>query len=436
MESVRALVSFNGRQSGLPDGEAAARYIFERLPQATRQSFPMTTVQVVPPLNVTIQVSGQLTTLENGRDLLPVLSGASVRLDNTRIVFVGYGISDAAHGLDEYDGLSVAGKVVLFLRGQPSGYAERTTHREKVRTARAHGAVAYLTVTGPLLSSYERRRGMSQNPMALYDGDSASLPGLWITPRVADRLLTATGISLASFQEEMDRRLTPRSQEISTEIGIAMEQQQINGEAVNVLGYIKGADPDLADETIVVGAHYDHFGNQGGIVFPGADDNASGTAVLMEIARLIGASDMRSKRSILFIAFAGEEQGLLGSKYFVGHPTQPLARFRAMINVDHAGVGNGKITVGLSTIEKAAAQKAGEVIGLPGDSIELFGLFPGGDHVPFADAKIPVAAIVSSGAHSNFHQPTDVPEKINPDILASVARYTLSLLIAIANQSP
>jgi hypothetical protein len=100
--------------------------------------------------------------------------------------------------------------------------------------------------------------------------------------------------------------------------------------------------------------------------------------------------------------------------------------------VDHAGVGNGKITVGLSKLEKTLAQGAGDKIGL-GEKLELFGLFPGGDHVPFTEAGVPTATIVSSGPHPDFHQPTDTPDKINPEILTSIARYALSLLWTLAN---
>jgi Zn-dependent M28 family amino/carboxypeptidase len=104
-----------------------------------------------------------------------------------------------------------------------------------------------------------------------------------------------------------------------------------------------------------------------------------------------------------------------------------------MVNVDHAGVGNGKITVGLSKIEKAVAQAAGEKVAMS-EKLELFGLFPGGDHVPFAEAGVPTATIVTSGPHPDFHQPTDTPDKINPELLAAVTRYTLALVWTLANE--
>jgi hypothetical protein len=435
METVRDLSRFHGRQSGTPGGEAAAAYLQQRLPQASLQSFAIRTLQINPPVNVSLTTGGHTKGLQNTSDFIPILNGAPAHLVTVPVVFAGYGIADSALGLDEYAGLSVSGKVVLFLRGQPKGYTGHGTHREKVRTARAKGAVAYLTVTGPILTPYEQRRGMGQRPMALYGEDPAeAFPGLWIAPSVADALLKPVRVTLESFQKDMDRALSPRSVETGSVMTLEMDQRQSNADAANVLGLWPGSDPDLRHETVILGAHYDHFGVQDGIVFPGADDNASGSAVLLEVARVLAAAEAKPKRSILFLALAAEEQGLLGSRFYVAHPARPLSATKAMINVDHAGVGTGKLTVGLSRLEKATAHAAADRVGL-GGQLELFGFFPGGDHVPFAEAGIPTAAIVSSGPHPDFHQATDTPEKISADILSSTARYTLSLLWSLANET-
>ena len=434
MKTVRDLALFEGRQSGTPSGDAAATYITARLPDATRQPFPVKTAQIDTPLRAEIQMAERSVPLHIGQDFLPTVSAASVEKISAAVVFVGYGIGMPNQGLDEYARLSVSGKVVLFLRGQPQGFAGRVTHGDKVNTARAKGAVAYLTVTGPLLSPYEQRRGMSAKPLILYEGASvAALPGLWIDPAVAEAILKPAGLSLRAFQEDMDQALTARSSETGTSITIEMRSRRYDATASNVLAWWPGSDPELGKEAIILGAHHDHFGTQGGLVFPGADDNASGTAILLEIARALSTTGIRPKRSILFLSFAGEEQGLLGSRLYVSHPASPLKTVKAMVNVDHAGVGNGKLTVGLSKIEKAVAQAAAEKAAM-GDKLELFGLFPGGDHVPFAEAGIPTATIVTSGPHPDFHQPTDRPDKINPDLLAAVTRYTMALVWALANE--
>lgn len=434
MQTVQDLARFEGRQSGTPSGDAAAAYIKSRLSDALLQSFPVRTVQIDTPVHTEVQVAERSLPLHLGRDFLPIVSAAPAERISAPVIFVGYGISAPSQGLDEYAELSVSGKVVLFLRGQPKGLAGRLTHGDKVKTARAKGAVAYLTVTGPRLSPYEQRRGMSTKPVLLYEGTSAeSLPGLWLDPSTADIILKPAGRSLRSFQEDMDQALTVQSSETGTKITIEMRPRLFDATASNVLAWWPGSDPELSKETIVLGAHHDHFGRQGGLVFPGADDNASGTAVLLEIARALSTTGIRPKRSILFLSFAGEEQGLLGSRFYVSRPVSPPQAVKAMVNVDHAGVGTGKITVGLSKIEKAVAQAAAEKAAV-GDRLELFGLFPGGDHVPFAEAGIPTATIVTSGPHPDFHQPTDRPDKVNPDLLAAVTRYTLSLIWTLANE--
>jgi hypothetical protein len=435
MTTIRDLARFEGRQSGTPGGEATTSYIASRLPEATLQPFTLKTIQIDTPLHVEIQTEGHATHLQSGQDFIPVMNAASAEAISAPVVFVGYGIGAPSQGLDEYAGTSVMGKVALFLRGQPKSFAGRITHADKVNTARAKGAVAYLTVTGPILSSYEQRRGMTSDPMMLYEGMGAGvLPGFWLAPAIAETILRPTGRTMRSFQESMDKAIATRSGETGASITIEMKRRRFDASASNVLAWWTGSDPDLRKETIVLGAHHDHFGIQGGLVFPGADDNASGTAVLLEIARVLSATGIRSKRSILFVSFAGEEQGLLGSQFYVSNPPRPLNTLKAMVNIDHAGVGNGKITVGLSRLEKAVAQTAAEKIDLS-DRLELFGLFPGGDHIPFAEAGIPTATIVTSGPHPDFHRPTDRPEKIDPDLLVAVTRYTLSLVWSLANEN-
>lgn len=212
------------------------------------------------------------------------------------------------------------------------------------------------------------------------------------------------------------------------------ESHQEVGRLINVLGVIPGSDPKLREETVIIGAHRDHFGQQAGLLFPGADDNASGTAVLLEVARILKESSHPPRRTILFASFSGEEQDLQGSRLYVRNPARTLSQTVAMINVDHVGVGNGKLTVGVTKIPKEVAKEAAQMAGLSGD-VELYGFFPGGDHVPFAKAGIPTVAVVTSGAHPFFHQPSDVPETIQPHVLQAAARYILALTWILANLS-
>jgi Zn-dependent M28 family amino/carboxypeptidase len=153
---------------------------------------------------------------------------------------------------------------------------------------------------------------------------------------------------------------------------------------------------------------------------------------MLEVARVLTKAGMHPARTILFISFSGEEQGLVGSRLYVERPVVPLALTRTMINIDHAGVGNGRLTVGMTGLEKNVALEAGQTAGLT-DKLDLYGFFPGGDHVPFKEAGVPTVTIVSGGVHSHFHQPTDTADTINPEILQTVARYVLTLTWQLAN---
>jgi Zn-dependent M28 family amino/carboxypeptidase len=153
---------------------------------------------------------------------------------------------------------------------------------------------------------------------------------------------------------------------------------------------------------------------------------------MLEVARVLTKAGAHPARTILFISFSGEEQGLVGSRLYVERPVVPLALTRTMINIDHAGVGNGRLTVGMTGLEKNVALEAGQTAGLT-DKLDLYGFFPGGDHVPFKEAGVPTITIVSGGVHSHFHQPTDTADTINPEILQTVARYVLALALHLAN---
>lgn len=239
--------------------------------------------------------------------------------------------------------------------------------------------------------------------------------------------------SLRETQEQLNRTLAPKSISTGVAAHLKWDSTQTSGTLMNVLGVIPGRDSAAQPDVVLIGAHRDHFGRQAGLLFPGADDNASGTAVLLEVARALAQSGVKAKRAILFASFSGEEQGLLGSKLYVRRPSRPLNNTVAMINVDHAGIGNGRLTVGITGLPKTVATEAGQLAGLA-DTLDLFGFFPGGDHVPFKEAGIPTIAIVSAGAHPHFHQPTDTAETAQPEILQVVARYVLALAWHLANE--
>ena len=436
---------FQGRQTGTNEDRRSAAVLADRfhrlglLPAAeqslTAQQAPPPFVDAIPisvarieaAPRVVVATATETLMARHGPDFLPVLDSPPVRT-TAPVVFVGYGIADAAQGLDEYAGLDVRDRVVLFLRGKPDRYPTPVSHAEKERAARARGAVAYLMATGPIINAYEARRGTTGAPSGAY-GQSAGerpIPGVWISTELAERILAEPGQSLRARQEALNKELRPQSYATRVQVSLAWDSAQEAGALHNVLGLIPGQGPS-AGETIIIGAHRDHLGRQGPLIFPGADDNASGTAVMLEVARVLRELGAPPRRSLLFLSFSGEEQGLLGSRRYVARPSRPLRSTIAMINIDHAGVGNGRLTVGITRLPKEQAQAAGQRAGLA-DTLDLFGFFPGGDHVPFKEAGVPTVTIVTSGPHPDFHQPTDTADKVQPAFLELAARYVLALV--------
>jgi Peptidase family M28/PA domain len=452
--------AFNGRQTGTADDANSAKWIADRFRAAglflahvrdeptnlLRQGRGngtglMTTIVTVPKIapdsSLRISITGDLLTQQLGRDYLPILDAPSAEVRGP-IVFVGYGIVDATQGIDDYAGIDTTNAVVLFLRGQPSHSKGTFSHADKVRLARQKGAIGYLTATGPVLTSYEARRGVTGTPSAFYGLSSPSdtLPGAWISTALAEQILAvpdhAPPSRLHGLQESLNR--SPATQSITTGRYGSLDWQthKENGLLANVLAFQYGNDPQKTNEILVVGAHRDHFGQQAGILFPGADDNASGTAVMLEVARAIVKAGVRNKRTIVFVSFSGEEQGLIGSRLYLERPAAPVGSTKAMINIDHAGAGNGRLTIGVTGFEKTVALEAGQMAGIT-DTLDVYGFFPGGDHVPFKEAGVPTITVVSGGIHPHFHQPTDTADTINREILQTVARYVLVLIRQLAN---
>jgi Zn-dependent M28 family amino/carboxypeptidase len=191
--------------------------------------------------------------------------------------------------------------------------------------------------------------------------------------------------------------------------------------------------PGTGTESVIIGAHRDHFGHPGAMLFPGADDNASGTAVILEVARTLTNVESHPSRTILFISFSGEERDLLGSRLYTSRPVVPLDSTKAMINIDHAGVGNGRLTVGITGVEKEVLREVGKIADVD-EKLDLYGFFPGGDHVPFKEAGVPTVTVVSGGVHPHFHQPSDTADTIDSEILKTAARYVLALTWHLAYQ--
>jgi aminopeptidase N len=214
-----------------------------------------------------------------------------------------------------------------------------------------------------------------------------------------------------------------------------LEVPPADAEAYNVIGVLRGTKPEWSDTSVVVGAHYDHLGMKDGAIHPGADDNASGVAVLLELARQMAESGKPS-RTVIFAAFTGEESGLLGSKrYVAAQSTWPAGKCIGMVNLDTVGrLGSGKILVlGSNSADEwiHIVQGAGYVTNAP---VQAVMDDPGGsDQKSFIEAGVP-AVQVFTGANADYHQPTDTPDKIDPDGLIKVAAVTREIVAYLAER--
>ena len=451
--------SFNGRQSGTKADRESAQWMAQeflsaglRLPLIRNgslivpfltgkdgASLGMMATLVSTPLIASDPIlrvgqTEHLATKTFGSDYFPVFDSPSADLQ-ARIVFVGYGIVDPALGIDDYAGVDVNNCVVLFLRGKPEHYSRTVSHADKVRVARARGAIGYLTATGPILHPYEIRRGVTGNPTAFYGQlpPDQAIPGAWISTALAQELLEKPSGDIPNrlfvLQERLNQTSSSQATQTDRFASLQWKGTTEDGILVNVIGMI----PGTGTESVIIGAHRDHFGHPGAMLFPGADDNASGTAVILEVARTLTNVESHPSRTILFISFSGEERDLLGSRLYTSRPVVPLDSTKAMINIDHAGVGNGRLTVGITGVAKEVLREVGKIAGVD-EKLDLYGFFPGGDHVPFKEAGVPTVTVVSGGVHQHFHQPSDTADTIDSEILKTAARYVLALTWHLAYQ--
>lgn len=394
-----------------------------------------------------------------GDDFAPLAIGVSGNLDGTPVVFAGYGIT--AKGAknnaeyDDYAGVDVKGKVVLILRreprqekgdsafggAQPSDFA---TFRHKATNAFQHGAAAVLLVNDTK-SAGEKDRLLGLT-MAGPEVNSA-FPVVMITRALADRLLAGAGQpTLADLEKDIDSDLKPRTAELkgwTAKAKIDIERTTI--ETRNVVAMIKGSGP-LAEETVVIGGHYDHLGHGGLVsgslaflsrdIHNGADDNASGTAMVLEMARRLSRRSDPLPRRVVFIAFSGEEKGLLGSQYYVQHPLIPLDKTVMMINFDMVGrlndqkeltmIGTGTVP-GMEELVKALGAASGMKVKTIAGLTDGFG---GSDHQSFYSKDIPVL-FAFTGVHKDYHRPSDDSNLINYAGMARIADYCELLMLEV-----
>jgi hypothetical protein len=405
---------------------------------------PVNSLAIVYPLS---SLSPAPRAFSLNREFAPLAISADGSLEG-EAVFVGYGITAPGLHYDDYAGLDARGKIVLAMTHEPREQDQSSPfrqpeafhyreHRHKVINAREHGARAIILVMDP---THERER----LPPLRGISHPSGIPAIHVTRAVAEALLAPSGKRLSDLQRAIDRGLTPQSfplpgVTVKMEVSLVRER----GTAKNVVGILQGADPKLKDEAVVIGAHYDHLGRGGegslapdevGQIHPGADDNASGTVGVMALARAF-ASAGRLPRTLVFAAFAGEEMGLLGSSHYVKQSPFPMERTILMLNMDMIGrLRDKKLYIsgvdsgtGLRQLVTDAAQGLGLSLQLRGDP------YSPSDHTAFYTAERPVLFLFT-GAHSDYHRPTDTWEKLNPQGLETVTAFAARVITAVARE--
>lgn len=414
------------------------------------QRFDLTTADGIAP-ETSLAIDGKPLTLNEDYS---VLSFSAEKSFSGPIVFVGYGITSAEHHYDDYAGVDVKGKVVLAWRYEPAGKNGKSLFSKgddwsdlahldtKAKNAADHGAAALILANPPT-----SKNGDSLLPFAhSYQESSAALPVLHVKRKVIDAWLQAgVGQDGKSLEAHIDAKPSPASQElkdVTVEGKVALKRTTRS--LRNVAGYLPGAGPH-ADEYVIIGAHYDHLGRGGPgslamnshAIHHGADDNGSGTASVMEVAREFGdayAHGQRWPRSIIFMTFTAEEEGLIGSAHFVNHPPVPLNKVVAMLNLDMVGrLRDEKLFVG----GMGTAPSLERLVNDSDSGLKLVikdsgkgGLGPS-DHMSFAVKKVPVIFLFT-GLHADYHRPTDTVDKINFDGMAQVVDLSKRLIDAMA----
>jgi len=421
-----------GRGVGTPGVAAAAAYLSEGFRAAGLipggddgswlQPFEMPVAIRVAKANLSIDGHP----LERGKDFEAFLSSGDGEVRG-ELVFAGYGISAPELGYDDYDGIDVSGRSVLVLDDRPAGdksplkgpqATELLRRAHKIANARARGATALLIApAGPAVKG-DVLPGNAGRDWANPTQQASALPVMALSWQAARRLVAAAGgPGLAKRKAEIDRSGRPASAILpGTEVALAVSIERRRGVEVNVVAVLEGSDPVLKRQAVVIGAHYDHLGrgefgslapDRRGEVHNGADDNASGAAGLLELARAF-AQQPRPRRSLVLVAFSGEEAGLVGSREYVADPRVPIANSVAMVNLDMIGrLRSGALFVfGTETspdfpkLVRRAADAARMGVNL------TQGTFSPSDQTSFVARGVPVLFFFT-GNHGDYHTPED-----------------------------
>ena len=396
---------------------------------------------------------------------LPGSNGDSRYLAFDEIFFLGYGIDSEKY--TDYRGQNFKDKAILIFEGEPvskegeylltgTEQPEGWTIEKKLRTAKKYGVEVVFVIDRNFRKelSTARKIVLDTHLKTDTDGESTDLPyNIHISSSLAKDIIGGKYKKLINIRKRMDNRGVSRPLRLDSRIDLEMikDVKLVQGE--NVLGYIEGSDPDISDELVVLTAHYDHLGKRGENIYYGADDNASGTAALLEICQafsLAAQNGWAPRRSLLFLFVSGEDKGLLGSRFYTENPVFPLENTIANLNVDMIGrvderhkgrpnyvyiIGSDRLSQELHRINESANDA---YTGLEldytynqGDDANRY--YYRSDHYNFAVRGIP-SIFYFSGPHEDYHRITDTKEKINYEKVEKIARLVFHTAWELVNR--
>ena len=474
---------FRGRGNGTPEIDAAADYIAEVFEEngltpaggnGYFQEFEIERLSVGPD-NALILSGDRDVRLNVRSDFLP-FPGSVDGAVSASMIFVGYGIRAPDLDYDDLADVNLDGQIAVALDGVPLGddpdspfnaLTDRdfSSIADKARNVEEAGAVGLVIVQGPEQRSSTPIRSWAdtlrpdlpprRSLMRVAPGPAdPGIPIAVVARGAAERVVP----DLGSRQSEINETLESQSGSLSSTATLHVDFDRDGYVARNVIARIEGSDPDLEDEAIVVGAHYDHDGEDNGRIWNGADDDASGTTALLELAEAFSGG-VRPGRSVLLSAWAGEEKGMLGSRRYVQDPVVPLENTVAMFQLDMIGRNEEHGPDEAEGFLRERASENGNMINLLGSAfspdmraaveaanadvgLELrfrydYGaqnLIRRSDHWSFLSARIP-ALFIFGGLHPDYHTPNDTAEKINYEKLEKVVRLVYQTLLDVGNRT-
>lgn len=460
---ILASDEYEGRETGKSGQQKAAEYIADHfktlgLPDLGEektyyQTYPLKG-EAWEADGIKIKVNGKEYKYLEDFYAFPSSNRSRSKLESKEVIFLGYGIDDPKYS--DYQGQNVNGKIVLVYPGEPydaegksyiSGTQQpsewTTGWKSKLRAAREYGVKTLLIIEPNVRINAAQFAYQLTEPNLVLGGRNSAR-------RYANSCYISTDIARAIMGKKVDKvtkardkiRDTgkPQAVKLKTKIVIRQKKNREDVLAENVLGFIRGSDPELSNEVIAITAHYDHLGRRENEIFNGADDNGSGTSAVLEIAEAFAKASetgAQPRRSILVMAVSGEEKGLLGSEYYANNPVFPLKETVANLNVDMIGrvdenhlnpnyvyvIGADRISTELDAINKAMNDKYTkiELDYTFNEKDDPNRFYYRSDHYNFAEKGIP-SAFFFSGVHEDYHQTTDTPDKLDYKKMERIAR--------------